>query len=197
MAGAKTDAADTRVCLGVVVGARGLKGDLRIKSFTQRPEDIAAYGTLEDEAGDRRFALSVSGQAKGVVIARAKGVDDRTAAEKLKGVRLYVDRSVLPPPDEDEFYLSDLIGLRAEGPDGDLGTVRTVADFGAGDVLEITGGGFGTVMVPFTKAIVPVVDIAGGRLVIDPPEGLLEPPPPEAHDGDADDGATEGTKEET
>ncbi|PIW31192.1 MAG: 16S rRNA processing protein RimM [Rhodospirillales bacterium CG15_BIG_FIL_POST_REV_8_21_14_020_66_15] len=163
-----------RVCLGVIVGTRGLKGDLKVKSFAQVPEDIAAYGTLEDESGNRRIELRVTGQAKGVLIARADGVDDRTAADKLKGLRLYVGRDRLPPPDEDEYYHSDLIGLAAEAPQGGLGTVRQVYDFGAGDVLEIAGGEFGTVMVPFTRACVPVVDLAGGRLVVDPPDGLLE-----------------------
>ena len=170
------DGQDTqdRVCLGVIVGARGLKGDLRIKSFAQVPEDITAYGPLEDEAGDRRLELRVTGQSKGVLIARADGVNDRTAADKLKGQRLYVGRDRLPPPDEDEYYHSDLIGLAAEAPQGNLGTVRQVFDFGAGDVLEIAGGDFGNVMVPFTRNFVPVVDLAAGRIVIDPPEGLLD-----------------------
>ena len=163
-----------RVCLGVIVGARGLKGELKVKTFTQVPEDIAAYGPLEDETGGRRVELTVTGQAKGVMIARVEGVQDRTAADKLKGLRLYVGRDKLPPPDEDEYYHSDLIGLGATAPQGDLGTVRRVFDFGAGDILEIAGGAFGTVMVPFTRACVPVVDLAEGRIVVDPPEGLLE-----------------------
>jgi len=91
-----------RACLGVIVGARGLRGELKIKSFTQVPEDIAAYGPLEDETGSRRIDLRVTGQAKGVLTARAEGVDDRTAADKLKGLRLYIGRDRLPPPDEDE-----------------------------------------------------------------------------------------------
>lgn len=163
-----------RACLGVIVGARGLRGELKIKSFTQVPEDIAAYGPLEDETGSRRIDLHVTGQAKGVLTARAEGVDDRTAADKLKGLRLYVGRDRLPPPDEDEYYHSDLIGLTVDAPQGSLGTVRRIFDFGAGDVLEVAGGEFGTVMVPFTRAVVPVVDLAGGRLVVDPPDGLLD-----------------------
>ncbi len=163
-----------RACLGVIVGARGLRGELKIKSFTQVPEDIAAYGPLEDETGSRRIDLRVTGQAKGVLTARAEGVDDRTAADKLKGLRLYIGRDRLPPPDEDEYYHSDLIGLTVDAPQGSLGTVRRIFDFGAGDVLEVAGGEFGTVMVPFTRAVVPVVDMAGGRLVVDPPDGLLD-----------------------
>lgn len=182
------DGQDTqeRVCLGAIVGSRGLKGDLRIKSFAQVPEDIAAYGPLEDEAGERRIELRVTGQSKGVLIARADGVNDRTAADKLKGLRLYVGRDKLPPPDEDEYYHSDLIGLAAEAPQGNLGTVRHVFDFGAGDILEIAGGDFGTVMVPFTRAFVPVVDLAAGKIVVAPPEGLLD------DDGDAKDGENDG-----
>ena len=163
-----------RACLGVIVGARGLRGELKIKSFTQVPEDIAAYGPLEDETGSRRIDLRVTGQAKGVLTARAEGVDDRTAADKLKGLRLYIGRDRLPPPDEDEYYHSDLIGLTVDAPQVSLGTVRRIFDFGAGDVLEVAGGEFGTVMVPFTRAVVPVVDMAGGRLVVDPPDGLLD-----------------------
>lgn len=165
-----------------MAGAKGLAGEVRIKSFAQVPEDVAAYGPLTDEAGTRTFQVTVTGQAKGVLTARIKGVADRDGAERLKGTRLYVDRAQLPPPEEDEFYYSDLIGLAAEAPDGDLGTVRAVHDFGAGEVLEIAGGAFGTVLVPFTRAMVPLVDVAGGRLVVDPPEGLLDAAP----EGDAD-----------
>lgn len=174
---------EDKVCLGVIIGARGLKGVLRIKSFTAEPTDVGAYGPLSDEAEEKTFELNVEGQAKGVVLAKAAGVSDRTAAEKLKGTRLYASRAVLPPPDEDEYYHSDLVGLRAEAPAGHLGTVRAVHDFGAGDVLELAGGDFGTVLVPFTKAAVPLVDLQGGRVVIDPPDGLLEPPeyPQEGH----------------
>lgn len=171
-----SDGPEEKVCLGVIVGARGLKGDLRIKSFTQVPGAITDYGTLSDETGNRAFELAITGEAKGILIGRLDGVRDRTAAEKLKGQRLFVDRDRLPPPDEDEYYHSDLIGLAVEAPQGSLGIVRDVFDFGAGDVLEVSGGDFGTVMVPFTKATVPVVDLAGGKLIIDPPDGLLDPP---------------------
>ena len=107
---------------------------------------------------------------------------DRTAAEGLKGFHLLVPRSALPAPEEDTFYNADLIGLRAERTDGrPLGRIRDVVDHGAGPVLDLGGGPDGTLMVPFTRAAVPVVDLAGGRVVIDPPPGLLEPAPPEAH----------------
>jgi 16S rRNA processing protein RimM len=158
-----------RVCVGVIVGAHGVRGAVRIKSFTENPADLMAYGPVEDEAGRLRFRLSLIGETKAVLTARLDGVDDRTAAEALKGVKLFVARSALPPADEGEFYYSDLVGLRAEAVDGTgLGQVIGVFDFGGGDIIEVSGPA-GTAMYPFTRAVVPVVDIAGGRLVIDPP----------------------------
>lgn len=159
---------ETRVCVGAVVGAHGVRGAVRIKSFTEVPADLAGYGPVESEAG-KRFGLKVVGEVKGLVIARLDGIADRNAAEALKGARLYVPRDRLPETEEDEFLYSDLVGLKAEGPDGaPLGTVRGVADFGAGEVLDIAGPD-GAFMVPFTKADVPVVDVAGGRVVVLPP----------------------------
>lgn len=161
----------TRVCVGAIVGAHGVRGQVRVKSFTAEPADVAAYGPVESEDGTRRFGLKVMGEAKGLVIARLEGVADRDAAEALRGTRLYVARARLPKTEEDEFLYSDLVGLKAEAADGSvLGTVRGVADFGAGEVLDIGQAGGGSFMVPFTKAAVPVVDVAGGRLVVIPPD---------------------------
>ena len=164
-----------------------MRGEIRLKSFAAVPEDIGAYGPLEDEAGGRRFDLRVTGSTKGVVRARIKGVEGRDAAEALKGVRLYVARAALPPPDEDEFYHEDLVGLCAEDAGGALlGTVKAVHDFGAGDLLEITPvAGGRTFEVPFTRAVVPVVDVKGGRVVIEAPEGLLDGGEPEAAGDDS------------
>jgi 16S rRNA processing protein RimM len=170
-----------RVCLGVVTGPHGVKGAVRIKSFTTSPRDIARYGPLEDESGERRFALSVIGEGKGVLLARLSGVEDRNRAETLRGLRLYLPREKLPQPEEDEYYHADLIGLTAVLGDGaPLGRVRAVHDFGAGDTLEVEREGQPPLLVPFTRAVVPVVDIAGGRVVLEPPPGLLEPVPEEA-----------------
>ena len=164
-----------RVCLGVVAGAHGVKGLVRVKSFTADPEDIASYGPLSDESGARLFALDLVGAGKGVLLARIKGVDDRNAAERLKGLRLYIRRADLPPPADDEFYAADLIGLAAMREDGTrFGTVRAVNDFGAGASLEIEDEAGKTVVVPFTGSAVPVVDVAGKRIVIVPPAGLLD-----------------------
>jgi 16S rRNA processing protein RimM len=165
-----------RVCLGAIAGAHGVRGLVRVKSFTAEPQAIAAYGPLQDEQGQRRFSLEVLGESKGLVLARIAGVEDRDAAERLKGVRLYVRRVDMPEPDAEEFYQADLIGLMAQRPDGtSLGTVRTVNDFGAGASLEIEDDAGKTVIVPFTAAAVPTIDIAGGRLVVEPPTELLAP----------------------
>jgi 16S rRNA processing protein RimM len=165
-----------RVCVGVVAGAHGVRGAVRLKTFTAESKDIARYGPLEDEAGERQYKLRLIGSAKGVLIGKLAGIEDRERAEALRGLRLYVPYSALPPPGDDEFYHADLIGLEAELPDGTtLGRVRAVHDFGAGDTLEIDRPQGQPVVVPFTRAVVPVVDITGGRLVIDPPPGLLAP----------------------
>ncbi len=161
------------VCVGVVTGARGIRGEVRIKSFTAAPADVAAYGPVRDETGETVLRLAVSGVVKGQVIARVEGVADRNGAEALAGLRLYVDRSALPEPDDDEYYHADLVGLAAETTDGSpLGRIAAVHDFGAGTVLELEvsdGRPGGGLMVPFTRASVPVVDVAGGRLVVELP----------------------------
>ncbi len=171
-------ALDKRVCVGVVTGAQGVRGAVRVKSFTAEPADVARYGPLEDESGERQFALRLVGSAKGVVIAQLSGIDDRDRAEALRGLRLYLPRAALPPAAEDEYYHADLIGLAATLADGTpLGQVCAVYDFGAGDTLEIERPQGPSVIVPFTRAVVPVVDLAAGRLVVDPPPGLVDPPP--------------------
>ena len=170
-------ASEKRVCVGVVGAAHGVRGAVRIKSFTANPEDIARYGPLEDESGERHLTLRLIGAAKGVLIAQLSGVDDRNRAEALRGLRLYLPRAALPPPDEEEYYHADLIGLDAVLTDGTpVGEVRAVHDFGAGDTLEIARPEGPPAMVPFTKTVVPEVDLTAGRLVLDPPPGLLDPP---------------------
>ena len=161
--------------LGVITGAHGVRGEVRVKSFTAAPGAIAGYGPLEDEPGQRRFALTVRGSVRGQLIARVEGVLDRNAAERLKGTRLYVPRDALPAPAADEYYHADLVGLAVLLKDGGpLGRVRAVHDFGAGGNLEIEKPDGGVVLVPFTEQVVPEVDIAQGRLVVDPPAGLLD-----------------------
>lgn len=166
------------VCLGVISGAHGVRGAVRIKTFTAEPEAIAAYGPVSDEAGARSFKLTLAGTARGQAIARIAGVADRNAAEALKGTHLYVMRDKLPATEsDDEFYVSDLVGLAVETQDGaKLGRVLAVQNFGAGEVLEIGEDSATSVMLPFSRAFVPVVDLAQGRLVVEPPAGFFDPP---------------------
>ena len=164
------------ICVGVITGVRGLKGEVRIKSFTAEPTGISRYGDLFEKNGKTRYQVRITGQAKGQLLVHLNGVEDRGAAESLKGTRLYIPKSALPETKEDEFYFSDLEGLRADLVDGVcLGWVKGVHDFGAGAILEIFGEEVGTVMVPFTKVAVPEVDKASGKVIIDPPIGLIEP----------------------
>ncbi len=164
-----------RVCLGAITGPHGVRGLVKVKAFTEVPEDVAAYGPVETEAADRRFTLRVTGSAKGQLIVAIDGVRDRDAAIALKGQRLYVDRSALPDPDDGTFYHADLIGMTAVDTDGrDLGRVTALHDFGAGDLVEVTAEDGKSLLLPFTEATVPVVDLAARRLVVDPPEGTLE-----------------------
>lgn len=176
-ASAKGNAATgTRVCVAAVAAAHGVRGLLRLKPFTAIPEDCVAYGPLTNADGSRTFKFEKLGMHKGQVLVRMEGVADRTAAEALRGVRLYVPRAALPETeDEDEFYYADLIGLSAVLADGtEIGKVRAVFDFGAGDSLELTQTASGKpLLVPFTRTVVPRVDIAGGQVVVDPPPGLL------------------------
>jgi 16S rRNA processing protein RimM len=173
--------ASRRLCVGVVAGAHGIRGGVRIKSVTAVPADVGAYGPVADEAGLRAFEIRVTGEAKGVVLARLDGVATREAAEALKGLRLYIERDRLPPADEGEFYHADLVGLDAWLPDGRrFGRVASVWDFGAGTSLEIDRPDGESVMLPFTLASVPVIDLQAGRVVVDPPAGLLDRPEPPA-----------------
>ncbi len=163
------------VCLGAFAGARGVKGEVRIKAFTEDPESVAAYGPVRDLSG-REFTLEEVRVYRDGLLARVRGLNNREEAEALKGTAFYVARAALPPSEDDgEFYYADLEGLRADHEDGTaFGTVRAVHDFGAGDLLEIALAETGRrILFPFTREAVPVVDIEGGRVVVVPPPGLL------------------------
>ena len=167
--------ATQRICVGIITGPQGVRGAVRIKSFTEVPEAVTAYGPVEDESGRRNFELRACGTAKGVVIARIAGVDSRDQAEALRGLRLYLPRSALPHTEPEEYYHADLIGLDALLRDGTrVGRVRAIYDFGAGDTLELSRDSAPPVLVPFTREVVPIVAPAEGRLVIEPPLGLLD-----------------------
>ena len=157
-------------------GAHGLRGEVKLKSFTGDPMAVSEYGTLTTEDGAASFEIEALRPAKGHLVARFRGIEDRGAAERLANVRLFVPRERLPPLEADEFYHADLIGLSAVKADGsEIGTVVAVHDFGAGDILELAPRGGGTsIMVPFTAAFVPKVDIARGRIVVAPPADAAE-----------------------
>jgi 16S rRNA processing protein RimM len=170
----------SRVLLGVIGRPHGVRGLVRVQSFTAEPAAIAAYGPLVDETGTRSFRLEVV-TAGEMPLVRIDGVTDRDAAARLTGTRLYVDRAALPPPGEDEYYLADLVGCAAVDAAGaPVGAVAAVHDHGAGAFLEIAREAGPALLVPFTRAAVPVVDLARLRLVVDPPAEAVVPPSSEA-----------------
>lgn len=165
------------MCVAAVAAAHGIRGALKLKTFTENPEDVAAYGPVFGRDGRRLFTLSIVGPTRGGVIATAEGITDRNAAEALRGTELFVPRTALPEPeDDDEFYYSDLEGLDVFGPDGDrLGVVRRIVNHGAGDLIEVADDEGRIHIFPFDKATVPKVDLENRRLDVAPrPEVVVE-----------------------
>jgi 16S rRNA processing protein RimM len=165
-----------RVCVGAIAGAFGVRGEVRLKSFCAEAADIAAYGPLSTEDGSRTFEVTLTRPVSQGLAARLSGVLTKEQADGLRGTRLYAPRTALPALPDDEFYHADLLGLTALDTGGaELGKIAAVLNHGAGDLLELRGPGLkGSVLVPFTRAIVPTVDLASGRVIIDPPEGLFD-----------------------
>jgi 16S rRNA processing protein RimM len=166
---------DTQICVGVISGAFGTRGEVRLKSFTAHAEDIANYGPLTSEDGQQSFELALIGETKGGFTARLSGVLTKDQADALRGTRLYAPRAAFPSLPDDEYYHADLIGLQVLDTGGKpLGQVKTVLNHGAGDILEIQiPGSSDTVLLPFTLNAVPTVDLTSGRIIADPPEGLF------------------------
>lgn len=168
-----------RILLGEIGRPHGVKGLVKLKSFTEDPAAIASYGPLTDETGARRFALTLLADG----LARIEGVSDRDAAARLTGTKLYVDRDLLPPTEEEEFYLADLIGLAAQTESGaSLGRIAQVEDHGAGSFLVLRDQAGRETLLPFTRAVVPVVNVAGGFVLVVPPVEVTVPP---GQDGEA------------
>ena len=166
-----------RICVGQIGTAHGLRGEVRLRAFTEDPMAVAMLGPLESEDGSRRFDVEAVRPAKDHLVARLSGVGDRTAAEALRNVRLYARRDRLPDPeDDDTFYHADLIGLSVLDPNGaELGRITALHNFGAGDILEIQTIDPGEpVLLPFTKLTVPTVDVAAGHVIVDPPKGTFD-----------------------
>ena len=158
---------DRLVRLAVITAPHGVRGAFRLRCFTEKPESVAAYGPVCDEQGRELFALDVLHRVPGGVVARAPGIADRDAAERLRGTALFVPRSRLPEPGPDEFYEEDLVGLEAVEPSGRrLGRVTAVLDHGAGEILEIETEEGTLLDLPFTRAVVPEIDLEAGRLVV-------------------------------
>ncbi len=161
--------------MGAVAGAFGVKGEVRLKSFCAEPEAIATYGPLTSEDGSANWDVRLTRPVKGGFAARLTGVATKEAADALRGTRLYAPRERLPALPDDEYYHADLIGLTVLDTGGaELGRVKSVLNHGAGDLLEIVGEAFSQpVLMPFTKVVVPTVNLNSGRIIVDPPDGLL------------------------
>jgi 16S rRNA processing protein RimM len=160
-----------RVCVAQIGAPHGVRGEVRLWTFTADPMAVTQYGPLETEDGKRVFEIEKLRPAKGHLVARLRGIENRDTAERLTNVKLFVARERLPETEEDEFYHADLVGLRVEDDDGnEIGALIAVHNFGAGDILEIQPPEGGTMMLPFTESVVPEIDIAGGRLVVVLPE---------------------------
>jgi 16S rRNA processing protein RimM len=160
------------ILVGRFGAPHGVKGEIRLQSFTADPGRIATYGPLLDNASERSFVVEALRPIKAdLFVAKIRGVTTRTAAEALTGLALFVPRTALPPPEPDEFYLADLIGLEAVTEDGVLlGRIIAVSDYGGGPLLEIAPGGNGeTLLLPFTRAIIPVIDLVAARVIVVPP----------------------------
>lgn len=165
-----------KICLGAIVGVHGIKGEVKVKSFTEKDRDLDRYGELTDQNG-RRWKLKVVGHSKELLRVKPEGVDDRNTAETLIGLRLYADREVLPPlKDEDEFYQADLIGLliKAAADGATLGQVSGFYNFGAGEILEIKVAATGKFeMIPFSHTYVPEVNVKEGYIIVNSPTMLF------------------------
>jgi 16S rRNA processing protein RimM len=165
-----------RVCVAQIGAPHGIRGEVRLWTFTADPMAVMRYGALESEDGKHAFEIDAVRTAKGHLVAKLRGIADRDAAERLTNIKLFVPRDRLPEIESDEFYHADLIGLRVDDEHGnEIGSVIAVHNFGAGDILEIQPLGGGAMMLPFTETVVPQVDLKGGRLVVVPPEETVAP----------------------
>ncbi|WP_039019447.1 ribosome maturation factor RimM [Halocynthiibacter namhaensis] len=163
-----------QICVGAIGGSFGVRGEVRLKSFCADPEAIMDYLPLIAENSGQSFLITLTGNTKNGFTARLSGVETKEEADALRGVRLMADRARLPSLPNDEYYYSDLIGLEVRDTGGTyLGTVKDVRNHGASDILEVQTQAVETVLLPFTEAAVPTVDLASGRIIADPPDGIF------------------------
>jgi 16S rRNA processing protein RimM len=161
------------ICIARIGAAHGVRGAVKLWTFTEDPLAVKAYGPLVTKDGARSFEIATAREAKGHLVATLKGVGSREDAERLNGIELYVAREKLPDTGQDEYYHADLIGLAAVTPaNAPLGRVVAIHNFGAGDIIEIAPPHGATLLLPFTHAVVPTVDLAEGRVVIELPDEI-------------------------
>jgi 16S rRNA processing protein RimM len=161
------------ICIARIGAAHGVRGAVKLWTFTEDPLAVQAYGPLVTKDGARQFEVTHAREAKGHLVATLKGVATREDAERLNGIELYIAREKLPATDQDEYYHADLIGLAAvSAADEPLGRVIAIHNFGAGDIIEIAPIKGATMLLPFTNAVVPTVDLAGRRVVIELPKEI-------------------------
>jgi 16S rRNA processing protein RimM len=162
-----------QICIARIGAAHGVRGAVKLWTFTEDPLAVKAYGPLMTKDGARQFEVTHAREAKDHLVATLKGVTTRDEAERLNGIELYIARDRLPVTSEDEYYHADLIGLAAvNAADEPLGRVVAIHNFGAGDIIEIAPPRGATMLLPFTNAVVPSVDLAGGRVVIELPKEI-------------------------
>ena len=162
-----------KICVARIGAAHGVRGAVKLWTFTEDPFAVKDYGPLSTKDGTRYFEVTSAREAKDHLVATFKAVTTREEAERLNGVELYISRDKLPDTEDGEYYHADLIGLAAETTEGDaLGRVVAIHNFGAGDIIEIAPSTGATLLLPFSNAVVPTVDIAGGRVVIELPDEI-------------------------
>jgi 16S rRNA processing protein RimM len=162
-----------QICIARIGAAHGVRGAVKLWTFTEDPMAVKHYGPLVTKDGARRFEVTQAREAKGHLVATLKGIATREDAERLNGLELYIARDRLPATDDDEYYHADLIGLAAVNAAGEpIGRVIAIHNFGAGDIIEIAPPQGATLLLPFTNAVVPTVDLAGGRVVIELPDEI-------------------------
>jgi 16S rRNA processing protein RimM len=161
------------ICVARIGAAHGVRGAVKLWTFTEDPFAVKHYGPLTTKDGARKFEVATAREAKGHLVATLKGIATREEAERLNGIELYIAREKLPATDEDEYYHADLIGLAAVNAAGEpIGRVTAIHNFGAGDIIEIAPPHGATLLLPFTNAVVPTVDLAAGRVVIALPDEI-------------------------
>lgn len=181
-----SDSKPRRIFVGEITGAHGIRGDVLVRTYTETPEAIAAYGPLTDESGLKNISLRIVRVTSKGIVARVAGVTDRNAAEPLRGTKLYIDRAKLPATGAAEFYHADLIGLRAvDGEGGALGKIVSVQNFGAGDLLELKPLEGDSEFIPFEDRWVPRVDLEAGLVVINRPTTTADDDDAGAEEDDA------------